>query len=107
MRTAILGLACLVLIALGAVLARRFFCRRPAPPPVPAADQFTWRPLGEAALSEADLDAQLRQLCSTCHVFPPADVEPKWLWPAKIEQMFGYIRSMPRWSASPYRPSTR
>ncbi len=28
--------------------------------------------------------------CSRCHLLPPADVEPRVLWPAKIRQMYRY-----------------
>jgi hypothetical protein len=31
-------------------------------------------------------------LCSTCHLLPPADVEPRHLWPEKIRQMYEYAR---------------
>ena len=109
MRTVILSLACLVALALVAVLAVRSFRSRPVPPPAPqsAAPQFTWQPLGDTsrqAGEDSELAAQLRTLCSTCHVFPPADVEPKWLWPGKIEQMFGYIRTMPQVAGKPVPP---
>jgi hypothetical protein len=30
------------------------------------------------------------QFCSRCHLLPPADVEPRALWPAKIRQMYRY-----------------
>ncbi len=30
----------------------------------------------------------VEKLCSTCHVLPPPDCEPKHLWPAKIEEMY-------------------
>ena len=30
------------------------------------------------------------EFCSRCHLLPPADVEPRGLWPAKIRQMYRY-----------------
>jgi hypothetical protein len=36
--------------------------------------------------------AKIQALCSTCHVLPTPDVEPKGLWPDKIRQMYGYAQ---------------
>ena len=35
---------------------------------------------------------EIESLCSTCHLLPTPNVEPKSLWPDKIEQMYGYMR---------------
>ncbi|MCR4412524.1 MAG: FG-GAP-like repeat-containing protein, partial [Thermoguttaceae bacterium] len=34
----------------------------------------------------------VESLCSSCHLLPSADLEPKALWPDKIEQMYEYMR---------------
>ncbi len=40
----------------------------------------------------ADPAATFREFCSTCHVLPSSDVEPKYMWPYKIRQMYRYAR---------------
>lgn len=35
---------------------------------------------------------KIERLCSTCHLLPPADVEPRTLWPRKIKEMYEYAR---------------
>lgn len=59
----------------------------PAPggPGVPAAAG-----VAGADTSQPARDVRVETFCSTCHALPPPDVEPKRLWPAKIEQMYGY-----------------
>ncbi len=39
-----------------------------------------------------DPPATFSEFCSTCHVLPTPDVEPKGLWPAKVRQMYRYAR---------------
>jgi len=39
-----------------------------------------------------DPEGTFSRFCSTCHVLPPPDVEPRRLWPAKIRQMYRYAR---------------
>jgi len=39
-----------------------------------------------------DPEGTFSRFCSTCHVLPPPDVEPRRLWPAKIQQMYRYAR---------------
>jgi len=39
-----------------------------------------------------DLAARVKDLCSTCHVLPTPDVEPKGLWPGKIREMYQYMQ---------------
>jgi hypothetical protein len=34
--------------------------------------------------------AKIEAFCSSCHMLPPADDEPKSLWPAKIKEMYWY-----------------
>jgi len=36
--------------------------------------------------------ATFSAFCSTCHVLPTPDVEPKYMWPYKIRQMYRYAR---------------
>jgi len=47
----------------------------------------------QGTLAVPDLDSRTQSLCSSSHVLPPPDVEPRFLWPAKIEQMYGYMTS--------------
>jgi len=48
---------------------------------------------GPAVAIEADETAsRIKDLCSTCHVLPPPDVEPKSLWPDKIREMYQYAQ---------------
>jgi hypothetical protein len=35
-------------------------------------------------------DKRIETFCSTCHILPPADVEPKDRWPEKIKEMYSY-----------------
>jgi hypothetical protein len=42
-------------------------------------------------------DPVVEKFCSTCHVLPPADIEPRALWPAKIKEMYGYAESERPW----------
>ncbi len=46
--------------------------------------------VGDPAGTLEDPAATFSELCSTCHVLPTPDVEPKGLWPAKIRQMYRY-----------------
>lgn len=39
-----------------------------------------------------DPEATFGRFCSTCHVLPTPDLEPRRLWPAKIRQMYRYAR---------------
>jgi len=39
----------------------------------------------------------VERLCSTCHVLPPPDVEPRDLWPEKIQQMYDYAQGNRPW----------
>lgn len=39
-----------------------------------------------------DLATRVKELCSTCHVLPTPDVEPKELWPGKIREMYQYMQ---------------
>ena len=45
-----------------------------------------------AAATVKDPAATFSEFCSTCHVVPMADVEPKGMWPAKIRQMYRYAQ---------------
>lgn len=40
----------------------------------------------------APIAERVKVLCTSCHVLPPADVEPKNLWPDKIREMYGYAQ---------------
>ncbi len=57
--------------------------RPPAPPPV----------------APVTSDATIEKFCSTCHVLPTPDVEPKSHWPRKIDEMFAYLESGKAWPA--------
>jgi len=39
----------------------------------------------------------IERFCSTCHVLPPADCEPRSLWAEKIQEMFAYAGSGQAW----------
>lgn len=41
---------------------------------------------------EDDIATRVKELCSTCHVLPTPDIEPKELWPGKIRQMYQYMQ---------------
>ncbi|MCU0959929.1 MAG: hypothetical protein MUF48_07465, partial [Pirellulaceae bacterium] len=85
--------------AVAVVLMRR---SRPAPhPPAkpPAAalriDEDPWFRLDQARkrsleVAGTERAATVEKLCSTCHVLPAADCEPKDLWPSKIQEMYHY-----------------
>ena len=98
---------------MGILLLAHILRSRPASAPVPAADtaldDLSWHPLGDPTAANrartADVsEAQIEQLCSTCHVLPSADLEPKWMWPKKLTQMYGYIASMPQVVGKPVPP---
>jgi FG-GAP-like repeat len=46
----------------------------------------------------------VEKFCSTCHVLPPPDVEPRHLWPAKIQEMYGYVQAGGAWPATQLPP---
>jgi hypothetical protein len=54
------------------------------------------RDRSDARLREAqdreEEDAAVETLCSTCHVQPSPDCQPKRLWPRKIELMYAFAR---------------
>ena len=64
--------------------------RHKAAAPSAAVPASTWLPV--------------EKLCSTCHVLPPVDVEPRHLWPSKIEQMYGYLQTGSKWPAAQLPP---
>ena len=39
-----------------------------------------------------DIATRVTELCSTCHVLPTPNVEPKRLWPGKIREMYQYAQ---------------
>ncbi len=49
------------------------------------------------ALMGASAEPMIEKFCSTCHVLPPPDVEPRSLWPAKIAEMYSYAESGRPW----------
>jgi len=61
-------------------MGRRPFLRAPSPGP-------------DAGMTEAVVEeAEIQRLCSTCHLLPPADVEPRGLWPGRVQEMYQYAR---------------
>jgi len=42
-------------------------------------------------------DPVVEKFCSTCHVLPPADVEPRGAWASKIQEMYGYAEGQRPW----------
>lgn len=42
-------------------------------------------------------DPVVEKFCSTCHVLPAADVEPRDMWPSKIKEMYSYAESERPW----------
>jgi hypothetical protein len=46
----------------------------------------------------------VEKFCSTCHVLPPTDVEPRHLWPKKIQEMYEYAQSGRPWSQTEIPP---
>ena len=42
-------------------------------------------------------DPVVEKFCSTCHVLPPADAEPRGAWARKIQEMYGYAESKRPW----------
>ncbi len=55
---------------------------------------FDVRPRGKRPTAEPAYDhtAVVEKFCTTCHVLPPADCEPKDQWPSRIRQMYGYAQ---------------
>lgn len=47
---------------------------------------------GAAEFPTPNLAAKIESLCSSCHLLPTADVEPRGRWRGKIEQMYRYMR---------------
>ncbi len=45
-----------------------------------------------AAAGMNDAAEVVGEFCTNCHVLPTPDCEPKDMWPAKIEEMYGYAR---------------
>jgi hypothetical protein len=46
----------------------------------------------------------VEKFCSTCHTLPPADVEPRHLWPKKIQEMYDYAQSGGPWPKTQIPP---
>jgi hypothetical protein len=46
----------------------------------------------------------MERFCSTCHVLPPPDVEPRALWPEKIQQMYDYAQGNRPWPKTAIPP---
>lgn len=46
----------------------------------------------DSAVTVEDPDAVFGEFCSTCHVLPPSDVEPKEMWPRKVREMYTYAQ---------------
>jgi hypothetical protein len=57
----------------------------------PKVEEFTPR-ANPPTVAVKDPAATFSEFCSTCHVLPSADVEPKGLWPAKLRQMYRYAQ---------------
>jgi hypothetical protein len=45
---------------------------------------------GEPGATLAAEQRTVERFCSTCHLLPPPECEPKRLWPEKIKEMYGY-----------------
>jgi hypothetical protein len=46
----------------------------------------------------------VEKFCSTCHRLPPANVEPRHLWPQKIKEMYGYAEAGGPWPKTEIPP---
>lgn len=49
-------------------------------------------------------DLAVERLCNTCHHRPPANVEPRHLWPQKIKEMYGYLEAGGAWPKTEIPP---
>ncbi|MCR4411526.1 MAG: FG-GAP-like repeat-containing protein [Thermoguttaceae bacterium] len=78
--------------AIAALLAQSPFAKhaRDLPQEIFGGDRAA--PTEEPDAPVPDPAATFGTFCSTCHVLPPPDVEPRRLWPAKIRQMYRYAR---------------
>jgi hypothetical protein len=47
---------------------------------------------------------EVEKFCSTCHVLPPPDCEPRDLWPEKIQEMYEYAGSGRAWPETEMPP---
>ena len=43
-------------------------------------------------MAPGSYDTAIESFCSTCHVLPPADVQPKSRWRGRIELMYGFAK---------------
>jgi hypothetical protein len=89
----------MMVIAIGLIVSSSPWDDARRPPGPGAGELVESRPLdvhspGERAVLAAREGAVVvENLCSTCHVLPPPDVEPKRLWPQKIREMYGYAQN--------------
>jgi len=87
-----IGIAALVgLTATVAVIAARLRWDQPGPPAQP--DPLLQHAQTAATAQDDPNAAVVERLCSTCHMLPQPDCEPRDLWPDKIRQMYGYARN--------------
>jgi hypothetical protein len=49
-------------------------------------------------------DSNVEKFCNTCHQRPPANVEPRHLWPQKIKEMYGYAEAGGAWPKTEIPP---
>ena len=87
----------LALIATAAVIVAGFRWGNAPSTPERATEHnpFDLLPRGKPATAADGYDpaAVVGEFCTTCHVLPPPDCEPKDLWPGKIEEMYGYAQN--------------
>ncbi len=100
MRKAIGIAAILALIAVVAIIAASSRWGDPEVTPGPSTEGH--KPHGPFAIPKSDkrtvvveadnIAARVKALCSTCHVLPTPDIEPKGLWAGKIREMYKYMQ---------------
>lgn len=91
----ILAIAVLLAAAAVVIVAARFEGsgkRRPAAVNEPAPRERVDARVRETLDREAEEDAAVETLCSTCHVQPPPDCEPRRRWLGRIELMYSFAR---------------
>jgi hypothetical protein len=100
------GCSFVVILLAAAVLVSLYWnvSQQPLPghaPAAPESNPFDIRltqPPGGPSIHISQSDQLIEKFCSTCHVLPPADCEPRHLWAEKIQEMYDYATSDRPWS---------